>query len=159
MTSPMQGDPSAWNPKIATLHAYWQSRRPSADLLPGRAAIDPAEIPALLPHIFMLDVLEGPLRFRYRLVGSKLVIAGGRELTGRLMEDAHENLLTALPYADYPACVRDRRISWRRGATVFDWGREHVMIERMLLPLATDGRNVDIILGLSVFSDSTGREL
>src|SRR5438132_1598638 len=147
MTSPMQGDPSVWHPKIATLHAYWQSRRPSADLLPGRPAIDPAEIPALLPHIFMLDVIERPLRFRYRLVGSKLVIAGGRELTGRLMEEVHGKLLTSGPYADYPACVRDHRISWRRGNTVFDWDREHVVIERMLLPLATDGRTVDIILG------------
>lgn len=151
--------PAAWHPKIAAIHAYWQSRRPAADRLPGRAAIDPTEIPALLPHIFLLDVLEHPLRFRYRLVGSKLVLAGGRELTGRLMEDVHENLLTAPPYADYPACVREHRVGWRRGTTVFDWDREHVLIERMLLPLASDGETVDIILGFSVFFDSTGREL
>jgi hypothetical protein len=107
----------------------------------------------------MLDVLEQPLRFRYRLVGSKLVMAGGRELTGRLMEEVHANLFTSDPYSHYPACVREHEVGWRRGGTVFDWGREHVHIERIVLPLAADGRTVDIILGLSVLFDSAGREL
>jgi hypothetical protein len=150
---------AAWHPKITAIHEYWESRKPAPEQLPGRARIDPTEIPSLLPHIFMLDVLDRPLRFRYRLVGSKLVMAGGRELTGRLMEEAHPNLLTADTYADYPACARDHRIGWRRGGTVFDWGREHVQIERILLPLAADGRAVDIVLGLSVLFDSAGREL
>jgi len=145
--------------KIRTLHAYWQSLRPAPDLLPARGAIDPIGIAKLLPNIFLLDASPPPLRLRYRLVGSKLVQAGGRELTGRMMEDAHPNLLIAEPYADYPACARDARIGWRRGPTVFDWERQHVQIERVLLPLAADGRNVDVILGLSVFFDSNGREL
>jgi len=150
---------AGWHPKIAAIHAYWQSRRPSPDRLPGRAAIDPAEIPTLLPHIFLLDVIEHPLRMRYRLVGSTLVLAGGRELTGLLMEEAHENFLTAPTYADYVACVRERRVGWRHGTTVFDWNREHVLIERLLLPLASDGATVDMILGLSVFFGATGQEL
>jgi hypothetical protein len=154
------GQPSpVWHPKIAAIHAYWNSHRPAPDRLPGRAALDPTDIPSLLPHIFMLDVLERPLRFRYRLVGSKLVMAGGRELTGRLMEEVHPNLLLTEPYADYPACVREHRVGWRRGGTVFDWGREHVLIERIVLPLAADSRSVDIILGLSVLFDSAGHEL
>lgn len=153
-------DISGWHPKTAALYAYWRSRRPErAGLLPSRAAIDPADIPPLLPNIFLLEVIEGPLRFRYRLVGTKLIYAGDREMTGMLMEDAHPNLFIAPPYADYPACVREHRISRRLGAPVFDWDREHVRIERLLLPLATDGRRVDMILGLSVFFDADGHEL
>jgi len=147
------------HPKIQALHAYWQSLRPEPDLLPARTAIDPVGIAKLLPNIFLLDASPPPLRLRYRLVGSKLVQAGGRELTGRRMEDAHSNLLIADPYADYAACAREARIAWRRGPTVFDWERQHVQIERVLLPLATDGRTVDVILGLSIFFDSNGREL
>ncbi len=153
-------DTSGWHPKLAALYAYWRTRRPEAeDRLPSRADIEPSDIPPLLPHLYLLDVIEDPLRFRYRLVGTKLVYAGNREMTGMLMEDAHPNLFIAPPYADYPACVREHRISRRLGTPVFDWDREHVCVERLLLPLATDGRHVDMILGLSVFFDADGREL
>jgi hypothetical protein len=152
-------DTPSWHRKVSALRDYWQARRPGPDLLPSRAHIDPADIPTLLPNIFLLDVLESPLRFRYRLAGTKLLYAGGRELTGLLMEDAHPNLFIASPYADYPACVREHRVSRRLGSPVFDWDREHVRIERLLLPLATDGTRVDMILGLSVFFDAEGREL
>jgi hypothetical protein len=147
------------HPKIREIHAYWLGLHPAPGVLPDRRAIDPIAIRAVLPNLFLLDASPPPLRLRYRLVGTKLVQAGGRELTGRLMEDAHPNLLLAEPYADYPACAREARIGWRRGPTVFDWDRQHVQIERILLPLATDGRTVDVILGLSVFLDSNGREL
>lgn len=76
-----------------------------------------------------------------------------------LMEEAHPNLFLAQPYPDYPACVREHRVSCRLGAPVFDWDREHVRIERLLLPLARDGRKVDVILGSSIFFDADGREL
>lgn len=152
-------DTSGWHPKTIAMHAYWQELVEKAGRLPSRAQIDPISIPTLLANIFLLDVLESPLRFRYRLVGSKLVAAGGRELTGMLMEDAHPNLFVAQSYPDYPACVRAHRIGRRLGSPVFDWDRRHVRIERLLLPLATDGRNVDMILGLSVFFTANGEEI
>jgi len=152
-------DIRSWHPKLAALHAYWQAQKPRPDLLPSRAHISPADIPALLPNIYLLDVLENPLRFRYRLVGTKLLYAGDRELTGLFMEEAHPNFFIAAPYPDYVACVREHRINRRLGSPVFDWDREHVRIERLLLPLASDGIRVDMILGLSVFYDAEGREL
>ena len=152
-------DIATWHPKVAAMHAYWEVRKPDPGLLPSRAHIDPADIPTLLPHLFLLDVIERPLRFRYRLAGTKLLYAGDREMTGLLMEDAHPNLFIAPPYADYPACVREHRVSRRLGTPVFDWDREHVRIERLLLPLAGDGIHVDMILGLSVFFDAEGHEL
>ncbi len=152
-------DVATWHPKTQALHAYWRSRAPGPRLLPARSMIDAADIPNLLPNIFMLDVIEKPLRFRYRLAGTRLLYAGDRELTGMLMEEAHPNLFLAQPYPDYPACVREHRVSCRLGAPVFDWDREHVRIERLLLPLAKDGRKVDVILGLSIFFDADGHEL
>ncbi len=152
-------DVATWHPKTRALHSYWQSRSPGPGIVPSRAQIDAADIPHLLPNIFLLDVIENPLRFRYRLAGTRLLYAGGRELTGLVMEDAHPNLFIAPPYADYPACVREHRVSRRLGSPVFDWDRDHVRIERLLLPLAGDGVRVDVILGLSVFFDVDGREL
>ena len=76
-----------------------------------------------------------------------------------LMEDAHPNLFIAAPYADYPACVREHRISRRVGAPPFDWNREHVRLERLILPLAGDGRKVNIVIGLSVLFGADGAEV
>src|SRR3546814_12925260 len=40
--------------------------------MPARCDIDPAEILKILPHVFLLDVRQEPLDFRYRLIGTKM---------------------------------------------------------------------------------------
>src|SRR3546814_18827524 len=59
-------------PKIKALLAYWQSIHPAGGGLPGRRHLDPVDIPELLPNIWMIDVKRGPLRFRFRLVGTEI---------------------------------------------------------------------------------------
>ena len=65
------------------LYGYWLSKtvegRP-----PGRADLDPMiEIPHLVAHLMILDVL--PEGYRYRLAGSHLGNRIGEELTGRMV--------------------------------------------------------------------------
>ena len=49
---------------------------------------------------------------------------------------------------------------WRRGAPHFAGYLDRcIELERVFLPLAADGRNVDIILVLNVFFDAVGEEL
>lgn len=57
---------------------YWRSRR-GTEQAPPRAAIDPADIPALLPQVLMLGRL-GPGQYRVRLGGGFLAELHGREL-------------------------------------------------------------------------------
>lgn len=48
-------DTSGWHPKSAALYAYWRTRLPEgAGLLPSRSHIDPADVPLLLPNIYLL---------------------------------------------------------------------------------------------------------
>ena len=47
-------------PVLADLYEYWQSRR-RGDGLPARGDIDPVDIPALLEHLILVDVLRDPL--------------------------------------------------------------------------------------------------
>ena len=45
------------------------------------------------------------------------------------------------------------------GPVVLIPGKDHLKIERLLLPLADDGRTVDMILGVVVLTYENGREL
>lgn len=70
--------------RIRRLHAYWSGLRIS-DRLPRRTEIAPDQIKDLLPNLMIVDVEHAPLRFRYRLVGTKVVEYNGVEFTGRYL--------------------------------------------------------------------------
>jgi hypothetical protein len=66
----------------ADLYRYWDAKRGDRPM-PARADIDPAELRGLLPHLTLIERVEGG--FRYRLVGSKVVQDLGREMTGTMV--------------------------------------------------------------------------
>src|SRR6185437_15629433 len=84
-------DRSSWNPKLAQFYGYWLSIKPR-DGLPGRQHFDPLDIPDLMPRVWMLDVVRDPLRYRYRLAGTKEVETLEREVTGRWFDEVHPRL-------------------------------------------------------------------
>ena len=137
------------HPRLAELFAYWSSRRPVQGL-PSRADLDPAEIPRLLKHMFLVDVLPEPLDFRYRLIGTDLARIAGRDVTGC-------SLAEAVPKRVYPRyfllyrTVTERRQpvrvtgrSWLPRNDYLDW-------EAALLPLAAADQPVNMLLGGIVF--------
>lgn len=153
--APMMGgdagdrDATPWHPDIAALHRYWASIRPDPIRLPGRADLDPSRIVRLLPDIWMLDVQLSPFRLRYRLAGTGVVAAHGRELTGLWFDEAHPNLGPDY-YKRYQYVVETHQPSWRRGAPYLDQqSRLLTVLENIVLPLAGDGSTVDVLLCLT----------
>jgi hypothetical protein len=144
-----QRDTRAWHPKLRALHVYWLSLW-RGDLFPARQRLDPLAIPQLLDSLFLIDIERQPLRFRYRLMGTKLVAFRGRELKGLYMEEAHPEFETSPVKQHYVILAETGEPRWRKGLAQFDWGGRP-SIERLLLPLADDGRTPDCILGMSVF--------
>ena len=78
--------PASAHPKVSALYEYWKSITPDPGRLPGRQHLDPADIPTLLPNIWLLDVLEAPLRFRYRLIGTEINRRRFSAKTGDMVE-------------------------------------------------------------------------
>jgi hypothetical protein len=68
--------PATAKPEIVALFDYWRSKAPAEGTLPGRRHIDPLDVPRLLPHIWLVDVVDEPRRFRVRLLGTALVETG-----------------------------------------------------------------------------------
>ncbi len=150
--------PATAHPKIIRLHDYWRAKAPLAGMLPGRQHIDATEIPALLDNIWLLDVVGEPRRFRFRLIGDAMQRKG---IPGRPGEYMDQFLSAGVPseqLAALHAVVTMHRPSWARGAPKLVHKHYISEIERIVLPLAADGRDVDTLLCLTVFYRSDGKE-
>ena len=139
--------------KIRSFVRYWESLWPDKGTLPCRRHIDPCAIPDLLPGVALIDVIKGQgstLRFRFRLAGSLHHDMNRMELTGRMFEDVFEAHDLPEIVAVYTAVVTTWEPHyWHRRSAVR--GREFVSYERVLLPMAEDGRTVDTLAGMWVW--------
>jgi len=144
-------DTARWHPRIARLYRYWLSIHPPAGGVPGRQHFDPVDVPELLPGIWLLDVQHRPFRLRYRLVGTGIVEAVGREVTGQWLDQAHPHLRNDATFFErYRRAAEQKRPEWRKGKPRIWAHRDFGEIENLLLPLARDGATVDILLAFTV---------
>lgn len=154
--------PETAHPVMQAGLAYWQAAAPGPDLLPGRQHIDPAGMPALLPHVWLMEIhpplpgLDIP-RFRFRLVGTHVDLGFGDAKTGRWLDEIEPAYNTdRVMQQAYVTCARAGTISYRHGAPRFRFNRSATALERLVLPLATDGHQIDMLLGFTVFYDERG---
>jgi hypothetical protein len=137
-------------PEFRQLYAYWRARC-DGDRLPGRADIDPLAFPALLPGIYLVDVIRTPgagrLGFRFRRVGTAHLAINGIEITGMTVDEAFTGDYGQRARTAYEEVVATARPSLKLGARAAVGGRAHMVFDRLLLPLASDGRAVDMLLG------------
>jgi hypothetical protein len=150
-------DRSQWHPTVRRVYDYWAALAPP-DCLPGRQHVSPLDLHPFLPRIFLVDVLRDPPRFRYRLVGTEVTWSRRHDPTGKWIEETNPcDLKTVLDRYRYMADTG--RATWRRGYSYWDREPLHHIVENCMLPLAKDGRTVDMMLGVSVVFDATGREI
>jgi len=139
----IMSDPTIAHPKLASLLAYWQRQR-GERAMPARADIDPVDLKALLPNIFMVDVEYAPVRLRYRLVGSALVDVLGHDLKGKYLDEM-PLLFRTFAAGAYEEVLKLRRPCYKEVNGIAAYFR--VAYKRLLLPLSTDGQTINIILG------------
>lgn len=127
------------------LYAYWAGLRHGPQL-PGRGDIRPDAFKRLLPTISLIDVRRDPLDFRLRLAGTGLYGVYGREITGRSLTEVYNTTAADYWRAELTKLVEERRpavgvhnLAWR--------GASHMSILWLRLPLASNGKDVDMILG------------
>lgn len=141
------------HPAHRRLYDYWRSKAPPGRL-PGRSDIDPVDIPDLLSSIALIDVERegGATRFRYRLAGTEIVARAGRDPTGKTFEELYEGDYLQSANATYRAIVENGEpfLSGRS----FPAAKDHVTYQRLILPLAADGRTVDMLIFQPVFLDA-----
>ena len=73
-------------PYLRRLFAYWQDKRRGKGF-PSRRDLDPREFAFALGHVLLIDVLDNPQRFRFRLHGSVLSFRARYDMTGRMDDE------------------------------------------------------------------------
>jgi hypothetical protein len=124
--------------------------QPGSGPFPGRKDLDPVEIScALLPRLFLLDLVNGGEDARYRLIGTAVVACTGRDATGSLVSELYrkdEDMLAKYREAIHRV-VNEKQPLYAAGSASWIKDRQCSQFECVFLPLATDGQTVDMILG------------
>jgi hypothetical protein len=130
---------------LSALYGYWRSRM-TDDRLPGRADIDPVDMPrAALPQIVLAEVGDGGNTIRYRLVGTAIVDEWGGDFTGRHIEEIMDGTYLQFVRGLFMDVVTHRCAVLSESAFRWDVGKI-TGARRLYMPLASDGTNVDMVL-------------
>jgi len=127
---------------------HWHTIRGEAPI-PLRRALDPVDIPALLPNSELIEVLGPPLDFRYRLIG---------DVIDRISRDYYVGKrVSEIPSQRPPSRIFDLYAETvRRGAPVCGTlpyvGDDRLIdhVEVVTMPLTEDGARVETLWGVVV---------
>jgi len=137
-------DMSMQTKAVTALYDYWTRKRGERPL-PLRSAIEPADIAAILPDVFILEHirLADP---RFRLAGTRFCAQFGRELKGEAFDT-----LFAPDQRNRVARIAENVMAHGAPAILqvqlVDGTLETTDAEIVLLPLASKGRVADRIIG------------
>ena len=132
-------------PALRELHLYWVTKR-GLRIAPSRAEMRPEEIAPLLPYVYIVDIIDRPRRFRFRLVGTRIVEGYGEDVTGRFLDEVDLGDKGSAIQAEYEKTANEQ------APTAGSWnfskkdGRE-LDYEHLVLPLSSDGRTIDMLFG------------
>lgn len=143
-------------PLLAELYRYWSQCR-GERFAPARNDIDPVDIPHLLPHVALCEIVSDGngqgRRFRYRLAGTQIEERFGCTLTNRYLDEVKHG-----QYLDYIVSLYERIIAERM--PVYSEGRfsdgdqNTLWAKRLMLPLSEEGAEVTMVLAGIVYVTS-----
>ncbi|HYM04546.1 MAG TPA: PAS domain-containing protein [Stellaceae bacterium] len=131
------------DPVLKRLYAYWRQRR-GAKRFPSRNEIDPLDFGFALGRVSLIEVLDGPRRFRYRLVATTLTEHLGYEMTGKYLDEIPESQMRTYTEALYAKALAVQAPYHTRDEIVLDDRRwKH---EALVLPLSANDRTIDMLM-------------
>lgn len=144
----------ARDPAFREFYDHWRRAAPPG-LLPGRQHLDPiTHIPRLVPNLAIYDVVmtEEGQRFRIRLMGELMVDVIGTNPTGRFFDEFIKPAFRARLNAALSQVATDRIAHYWENQ-MWTYQNDFIRMRRLALPLASDGRNVDMIFACYVRTD------
>ncbi len=138
------------SPLLRRLLACWQERRRDR-IGPARRDIDPVDLRWILADLAIVDVVDDPPRFRFRLVGSNIEHRRDFRWQGNWLDELPAPELRARLTETYGAVVRAR--APRHGFRDIVIEDQTLRSEYLVLPLSTDGDRVDALLVAARFPD------
>ena len=139
------------HPEILMLVRYWHYICPEGRL-PGCTHFNLDDIPGLRPNMRLLDIVEGsPHRYRVRVIGEEHRRQLGYDPTGRWYEAVTPRFPNSIIELDLARVCHWAQPVYRKGQTIVPYATGAQVIERVHVPLASDGFKVDAIASLTLF--------
>jgi hypothetical protein len=134
------------DPVLGAALVYWKGK--GGRSMPARRDIDPTEMRRLLPHVQLIEPVAD--RFRFRLVGTALAEAFGRDYTGRFVDELFDRARAGLICEVYRAVLERRQPMFLRNR-YFTAKDTDLIANRVYLPLSEDDSAVNMIFGAVTF--------
>lgn len=130
-------------PRLHRLYQHWNALKGERPL-PSPAAFDILGLPQLMGFLHVLDVQGDPPRFRFRLFGTRIAEVGGRDLTGKWVEDIQPPRWAAAVQAAFCEPLARRAPCYSRSDEAYDLGA--IEMHRLACPFSTNGQDIDRLL-------------
>lgn len=153
--------PAEADARLARFLEYWRGK--AGEGLPRRRAIEPMEIVALLPSVFLIDVLPGaegqsgeqaPEDFRFSLIGEEVLDRYG-PLRGRTLREQMSDAELHRTLEEHRLCVTARLPVYVVNSERTAADGDGLLYQRLLLPLTDDSDAVTSLAGIMVFQRYT----
>ncbi|WP_425405285.1 PAS domain-containing protein [Hwanghaeella sp.] len=136
------------DPIFREVFDYW-SAKCDGEHLPSRKDIDPTDIWKVLGNIVLIEVVTGAPRprFRYRLWGTRVTELYGKDYTGYMLDQVIIPASREKIQAVFEWVIENRTPHFWQVPVPAE-NRNFVSNRRLLLPLATDGRTIDMLMAV-----------
>lgn len=142
------------HPRLQAMYGYWLKLRGDC-AMPARRSIAPQDIPALLPHIFLVDVMPAG-RYRFRLVGTHIVEHVG-DVTGQYLDEAASGEHYERAKRNFDTVSQQPAIHYL--VSELYWReRSWTIYRRLLMPLSDDGLTVNMMMAAAFYEPRTACE-
>lgn len=135
-------------PRVARVEDWWRRIVETTGAPPSRTDLDLCALKAELPHLVLLDILDGGADFHYRLVGTKAADCFDRDVTGQRFSEVDFG-----DHRDEILCYLREAVDLQRpvavaGQMVWRPRRDWLRFELVLLPLVADGATHMILMAI-----------
>jgi hypothetical protein len=135
------------HPLLRTAYDYWCLIKGEREF-PSRQDITPEGMKLYLSRVMLIDVSYKPLDFVYRVYGSGIAQASGKDFTGKSVRQLEPPAFAALIWRQYLEVVNQRKPCLH--AIQLSAGSRFTKYHRLTLPLSTDGLAIDKLLAVSI---------
>ncbi len=131
------------DPKLREIFDYWQDCRASRRW-PLRQDIRPEHIAKHLSRVSLVEVRRRPLAFVFRLAGNEDEGIYGISTKGRNLNEVMPPRFAAMLRDHYEMALMQHQPIYHE--ITLGWGEHQRELRRLLLPLSSDGTQLDLIL-------------
>jgi len=79
--------PEKVEPKLAVVRAYWESLKRAGNAMPFWDDVKTSALPDLTENLLLIDVFEGPARYRFGFVGRDLMDWYGKQISNAFIDE------------------------------------------------------------------------